>query len=228
MITQKETIMITEALGFPITGQTLRNYIRSGLVQGAHNVPGGIPGKGISTIYPMETAIESVVAKDMLTKKARKLTSAQVSLARRLGIACITNEYFSPLDNKMLINFVKDAGGEVIGNSYGSIDYTSVVIDNVTFSLGQLLSLTAEWIVKIASAERAMLLLNHESVCAGAKVIIENCGNVEICGHNSYFALRNEYGYKFMLNADKTQTAILIAEKELELRDQHTKISLSY
>ena len=30
------------------------------------------------------------------------------------------------------------------------------------------------------------------------------------------------------LNADEAQTAILIAEKELELRDQHTKISLSY
>lgn len=228
MITQKETIMITEALGFPITGQTLRNYIRSGLVQGAHNVPGGIPGKGISTIYPMETAIESVVAKDMLTKKARKLTSAQVSLARRLGIACITNEYFSPLDNEMLINFVKDAGGEVIGNSYGSIDYTSVIIDNVTFSLGHLLSLTAEWIVKIASAERSMLLLSHESVCAGAKVIIESCENVEICGHNNYFALRNEYGYKFMLNFAEAQTAILVEEKQLELRDQHTKISLCY
>lgn len=228
MLSQKDTIMLTEALGFPITGQTLRNYIRSGLVQGAHNVPGGIPGKGISTIYPIETAIESVVAKDMLTKKARKLTSTHVSLARRFGIACLTNESFSPFNNDMLMNFIKDVDGEIIGNSYGSIDYTSIVVDNTTITLWQLLSLAAEWVIKMASAVRAIRYLNQAALYAGEKYPIINCEKVEICGKSNYFVVYDIHGYRFSDNAIDVQTAVLVSDKLWDLREQHTQISLYY
>ena len=146
MITQKEIIEITRRLGFPITGQTLRNYIRSGLVQGAYNVPGGIPGKGISTIYPIETAIEATVAKDMLTKNNRKLNSKQVALARQISII---NNGINPLTREFLINYIKKSGGKIIDNSSINSKFTTLEINNTIISVNLLLNLTNEWTTKM-------------------------------------------------------------------------------
>ena len=145
MITQKEVIEITRRLGFPITGQTLRNYIRSGLVQGAYNVPSGIPGKGISTIYPIETAIEAIVAKDMLTKNNRKLNSKQVALARQI---CIVNNQINLLTKETLIDYIKKCGGKIIDDSLINSKFATLEINGIIISINLLLNLTNEWITK--------------------------------------------------------------------------------
>lgn len=83
MLGQKEVLNITKWLKLPVSESSLRNYIREELCLGALETKNGISKRGYPAFYPMQTAVEAAVAKDMLKKNGRRLEFEHVRLARR-------------------------------------------------------------------------------------------------------------------------------------------------
>lgn len=82
MITQDELIKASTEFGLPLTTQTLRNYIKSGLCHGAVNTESGIQTRGILPVYPPITLAEALTAKALLEVSGRKLDRIQVVFAK--------------------------------------------------------------------------------------------------------------------------------------------------
>lgn len=91
MLNQYDVLNYCKELGFSLTTQTLRNYIKTGLCTGAVNTTNGIEARGILPIYPDRTLPEVLAAKVMLEVSGRKLDRIVVILAKNLASYILTH-----------------------------------------------------------------------------------------------------------------------------------------
>ena len=166
MIPQDELLTTSKQLGLPLTAQTIRNYIKSGLCQGALNTDTGIQTRGILPSYPKATLAEALTAKSMLQVSGRKLDRVQVILAKALGIYILHNGFDIKndiIDENVLQNIAvkqKSYGYEleveknkIIWKMHKAPTVSQILSGNVNgelkykeYKLDEIMRLSAEWI----------------------------------------------------------------------------------
>lgn len=144
------TLAKIEYLYSKITGQTLINYIRSGLCTGSPSSADGVVPRGHGVHYPDKTIYEAATARSMLIQKLRKLDMKEVIIARKCADIILSSAYIDPNNNEIYIDTCKN----VLKEDFEYVDcvdpeYIGIRISKSKYtSIHDLKALTAEWIMK--------------------------------------------------------------------------------
>lgn len=165
MIPQDELITTSKQLGLPLTAQTIRNYIKSGLCHGALNTETGIQTRGILPSYPNTTLAEALTAKSMLQVSGRKLDRVEVILAKALGSYILYNGF--DIQNDVNVNVLQDIAdkqkaygyelevekNKIIWKMHKAPTVSQILSGNLNgelkykeYKLDEIMRLAAEWI----------------------------------------------------------------------------------
>ena len=74
MYTQVELLDLIASFHVSITGQTLRNYIKAKVCEGAYQSVNGISNRGMVALYFRRTAFQAIIAKNLRLCNGRKRT----------------------------------------------------------------------------------------------------------------------------------------------------------
>ena len=164
MYTQIELLDLIASFNESITGQTLRNYIKARVCEGAYQAINGISNRGIVALYFRRTAFQAIIAKNLRLSNGRKRTMKEISFAYLLADRIITDDSVDMIDDKAfrdvaekivvhdfngVIEVDKTSDGDMLASSYVTLDSDK----KVTRRLSDLKSLTGEWLLLMAGLQ---------------------------------------------------------------------------
>ncbi len=191
MYTQVELLDLIASFHVSITGQTLRNYIKAKVCEGAYQSVNGISNRGMVALYFRRTAFQAIIAKNLRLCNGRKRTMKELSFAYFVADRIITDDSLDMLDNEAFrdiaekvvahefngaIEVDRTSGGDMLASSYVTLD------NKVTRRLSDLKSLTGEWLLLMAGLQYYDLYGRSN----GSSTTVESANKTIVVAQNPY------------------------------------------
>lgn len=164
MYTQLELRDLIASFNESITGQTLRNYIKAKVCEGAYQSINGISSRGMVALYYRRTAFQAIIAKNLRLCNGQKRTMKELSFAYLVADRIITDDSVDMIDDEAfrdiadrvvtenfngVIEVDRTSDGNMLASSYVTLDKDN----KVTRRLSDLKSLTGEWLLLMAGLQ---------------------------------------------------------------------------
>lgn len=170
MLPKSELLKLTKCLGESISDNTLRNYIKANLVDGAIGSKTGISVRGKTTYYPISTAFHAVIAKAMMKRERRRLDQVEVVFARACAMKILKDANFYP-DREQLSLLAKSFFGDAKYHDNGYGKGIVEIAEGKYQQLEQLEQYVFEWIYRFVTL--MCTEINRLNVLSGVEIKVE-------------------------------------------------------
>lgn len=157
MYTQPELLNLIGSFGEKITAQTLRNYIKAGVCEGAYNEPTGISTRGLPALYYRRTAFQAVIAKRLRLLDGKKYYMKELAFSYSIADKIMTDSSINIVAPESFLKLVYDYFGkdavELIRadrNTSMQADVLVKIDDKVVRRATDLKNLLGEWLLLMA------------------------------------------------------------------------------
>lgn len=108
MYTQAEVLNEIKKFGEKLTSQTLRNYIKDKVCEGAYGADdsNGISRQGVPALYYRRTILEATVAKKLRLFKKKRYYMNEIAFAYNTALEIMNNPDFDMLSDKVFLEKV--------------------------------------------------------------------------------------------------------------------------
>ena len=183
MYTQPELLRLMESFGDKMTAQTLRNYIKAGVCEGAYKAPTGISNRGVPALYYRRTAFQAIIAKRLRLLDGKKNYMKEIAFSYNLADKIITDSSVNVVDPNSFLKLVCDYFNDSVilmkaDRDNHTPERVLVRIDTKVFRRAEdLKNLLGKWLLLMAGLAYFSLTVDDEvatpSISPAKKVFVE-------------------------------------------------------
>lgn len=193
MYSQTELLDLIESFGESLTPQSLRNYIKKGVCEGAADSKTGISDRGKTALYYRRTAFQAIIAKRLRLKTGIRYSMDEIALAYAFADKVMTDININLCDDESFLRVVvelvtaKNFAGSVKNDRTGTGDAikNTLIYDcngKLICRASDFKSLLGKWLLLMAGLQYYDLY----GKCNGAELPVKTANTACILAKTNY------------------------------------------